>query len=283
MTNILNRAHFDDKRQKFEVQVQPFILEGGQGFSLGGPNNVFWIKQISWKYEYIDVGVPNARVLRPINKIEVSVDGGADGPILYNETSALPPFDEPKPIVGRIEFRVKNTNLSNNHKLVVTFYVDGCLVKPRDGYDPPTLKQMKAYVMMSKSERGKLAMEEAAADQLEETLIGMGLGSLRDVIPGGFAGLKALPEVMQNAIIQGMVAKGELPDYMAAAIVPALGVGGNAGHATTPLALPDADPEKETSAFLGDLLAVLPDDCKIDTPHLKEIAARMVGRSWRRV
>lgn len=283
--NILNRASFDDKRKTYEVQLQPFILEGGGSFSLGGPNNVLWVKQVSWKYEYIDVGVPNARRVHPIEKIIVSVEPGAIDPILEDVDSALPPFIEPKPVVGQIHFRVKNTNLANNHKLVVKFFVDGVLVKPRDGVEPPTIKQMKAYIMMDSTDRGKLAMDEAAADQLDETLTQMGFGSLRDSLPGGMAALKQLPPMMQNAVIQGLVAKGELPEFMAAsAMMPALGLGGGVGQAP-PLALPDADPEKETSAFLGDLLATCPEECQesLKTSHLKHIAAAMVERGWRRI
>jgi hypothetical protein len=281
--NILNRGSFDDKRKTYEVQIQPFIVEGGASFNLGGPNNVLWVKQVSWKYEYIDVGVPNARRVHPIEKIVVSVEGGTE-PILDAVDRALPPFTEPQPIVGQIYFRVRNTNLANNHKLVVKFFVDGVLVKPRDGIDPPTLKQMKAYIMMDSSDRGKLAMEEAAADQLDETLTQMGFGSLRDSLPGGMAALKQLPPMMQNAVIQGLVAKGELPEFMAASVMmPALGMGG--GVTAAPLALPDADPEKETSAFLGDLLATCPEECQemLKTSHLKHIAAAMVERGWRRI
>jgi len=276
--NILNRASFDDKRKTYEVQIQPFILEGGGSFNLGGPTNVLWIKQISWKYEYLDVGVPNARRIQPIEKIVISVSGGTE-PILDNVDTALPPFIEPHPVVGQLHFRVKNTNLANNHKLVVKFFIDGVLVKPRDGIEPPTLKQMKAYIMMDSSQRGVLAMEEAAADQLDESLSQMGFGSLRDAIPGGMAALKQLPTPLMNAVIQGLVAKGDLPEFMGA-MVPALGMGGSSA---APLALPDADPEKETSAFLGDLLDTCPEECALKTSHLKHIAAAMVERGWRRV
>lgn len=280
--NILNRASFDDKRKTYEVQIQPFIVEGGGSFNLGGPNNVLWVKQVSWKYEYIDVGVPNARRVHPIEKIVVSVGGGTE-PILDMVDVALPPFTEPQPIVGQIQFRVRNTNLANNHKLVVKFFVDGVMVKPRDGVEPPTLKQMKAYIMMDSSDRGKLAMDEAAADQLDETLTQLGFGSLRDSLPGGMAALNQMPAFMQTAVIQGLVAKGELPEFMGAAFMPALGAGGVSQ--APPLALPDADPEKEESAFLGDLLATCPEECQemLKTSHLKHIAAAMIERGWRRI
>jgi hypothetical protein len=143
---------------------------------------------------------------------------------------------------------------------------------------------MKAYIMMDSSDRGKLAMEEAAADQLDETLTQMGFGSLRDSLPGGMAALKQLPPMMQNAVIQGLVAKGELPEFMAASVMmPALGMGG--GVPAAPLALPDADPEKETSAFLGDLLATCPEGCQetLKTSHMKHIATAMIERGWRRL
>lgn len=276
--NILNRATFDDMRKTFKVSVQPFIVEGGGVLDLGGPNNVFWIKSVSWKYQYIDVGIPSARRVRPINKIRVQVENLYNTPI----DSALPPFTEPRPVVGKINFRVENTNLANNHKLEVEFYLDGVLVVPRPGVEPPTLKQMKGYIMLDESSRGQLAMDEDAADQLDELLTKSGLGSIRDSIPGGMGALKALPPALQNVVIQGLVSKGELPAELAMPMLGGPGGMGMGGH--TPLALPDADPEKETSAFLGDLLATCPEDCQenLKTSHLKQIAAAMVEKGWRR-
>lgn len=267
-------------RKTFKVHVQPFIMQGGGVLDLGGPNNVFWIKSVSWKYQYIDVGIPTARRLNPIHKIRVSVENLFPQPI----DTALPPFTEPHPVVGKINVQVENTNLANNHKLEVEFYLDGVLVVPKPGVEPPTLKQMKAYIMMDSTDRGKLAMDEAAADQLDELLTRSGLGSIRDSIPGGMAALKALPPALQGAVLHGLAAKGELPsEYM----LPALGVGGMGvmGGNSQPLALPDADPEKETSAFLGDLLATVPDECQetLRTSHLKHIAMAMVEKGWRRV
>ena len=110
--NILNRATFDDKQQSFKVVIQPCILEGYGSMDLGGPLNVFWIKHIAWKYEYIDVGFPGARVRLPLKKPVVSVSD-----VVTDVDTALPPFQQPKPIAGKIEFKVKNTNLDNNHKL----------------------------------------------------------------------------------------------------------------------------------------------------------------------
>ena len=276
--NILNRASFDDMRKTFKVSVQPFIMEGGGVLDLGGPNNVFWIKNVSWKYQYIDVGIPTARRVRPINKIKVSVSN------LFPQAidTALPAFTEPKPLVGKIPFSVQNTNIANNHKLEVEFYLDGVLVIPRDSVEPPSLKEMKGYIMMDATDRGRIALDEAKADQLDELLVQSGLGSIRDAIPGGMAALKALPPSLQGVVLQGLVAEGKLPEYMA---MPALGGGGFGGVAMQPLALPDADPEKEKSAFLGDLLATIPDDCHetLKTSHLKMIAVGMVEKGWRRV
>jgi hypothetical protein len=271
--NIHNRVSFDDMRKSFKVSVQPFIVEGGGVLDLGGPANVFWIKQVSWKYEYIDVGIPNAKQIRPINKIRVSVEN-----VLNDVDTALPPFTEPKPVVGKVHFRVHNTNLQNNHKLEVEFFLDGVLVTPRPGQEPPTLKQMKGYVMLDQTSRGQIALDEDAADQLDQTLTQLGLGNLRDKLPGGLTALKQLPAPFQTAIIHGLISKGELPEAM----MPSLMMAGMAPGGTSQLALPDADPAKETSAFMGDLLAACPEDV-LKTSQLKEIAAAMVEKGWRRV
>lgn len=275
--NILNSANFDDMQKTFTVTVQPFIHEGGGQMDLGGMNNVFWIKHVGWEYRYIDVGYPNA-VRKPIKKIEVSC---AD--ILHNTTRALPPFTEPRPVVGTVPFRVVNTNLDNNHRLQVDFHVRGVLVSPRAGCEPLPLKMQKAYVMMDENQRGMLALKEAAGDQLEETFNKLGLGSLRESLPGGISGLKELPPLLQQAVLTGLMQKGELPQLsQMLPLAPALT--GGLGGGSEMLALPEADPEKESSAFVGDMLTACPDECHdAVVKHLKKIAETMIEKGWRRV
>lgn len=273
--NILNRATFDDKQQSFKVSVQPCILEGYGTLDLGGPVNVYWVKHISWKYEYLDVGFPGARVRHPLKKPIISVSD-----VLVDVDTALPPFQQPKPLVGKIEFKVKNTNLDNNHRLELTFFLQGTLVRPKPNAEPLSLKAMLAYIMMDPGTKGQLAMQEALADELDETLTQMGIGSIRDALPKGFGAIKSLPAPLQAAIIQGLVAKGQLPDSMA---VPALTMAG--GGVKAPLALPDVDPKKEESVFVGDLMEACPEECQdiLKRDHLKKIASVMVEKGWRRI
>lgn len=276
--NILNRATFDDKQQSFKVQIQPCILEGFGAMDLGGPLNVFWIKHIAWKYEYIDVGFPGAKVRLPLKKPIVSVSD-----VITDVDSALPPFQQPKPIAGRIEFKVKNTNLENNHKLELTFLLQGTLVRPKANTEPLSLKAMLAYIMMDASTKGQLAMQEAMTDELDQTLTQMGMGSIREALPKGFGALKSLPGPIQAAIIQGLIAKGQLPESMGALALPygGMGMGGNKPH----LALPDADPQKEESVFMGDMMEVCPDECQdvLKREYLRKIASLMVEKGWRRI
>lgn len=273
--NILNRATFDDKQQTCKVVTQPCILEGYGVLDLGGPLNVYWVKHISWKYEYIDVGYPGARVRLPLKKPIVSISD-----IATDIDTALPPFQQPKPLPGKIEFKIKNTNLDNNHRLEVTFYLQGTLVRPKPNAEPLSLKAMLAYIMMDPGTKGQLAMQEALADELDDTLARMGMGSIREALPKGFGALKSLPAAMQSAIIQGMVSKGQLPESMS---IPALAGGLNIGRA--PLALPEIDPQKEESVFVGDLMEACPDECQdiLKREYLKKIASAMVEKGWRRV
>lgn len=267
--NILNSAAFDDMQKSYTVVVPPFIREGGGTLELGGMNNVFWVKRVTWEYKYIDVGVPGAR-RTPILPIEVSV---AD--ILQNVKRALPPFIEPRPIVSKIPFKVINANLSNNHRLEVEFFLDGVLVTPRPGANL-TLKEMKAYIMMDSSARGQLALEEAATDNLEEALLQLGMGSIRDILPGGMAGFKALPAPIQNVILQGLVAKGNISPLLAL----------SSGHnSQQTLALTNADPQKEQSAFMGDIISSWPEDDKesLTKEQLQKIANTMIEKGWRRI
>lgn len=268
--NILNRASFDDMQKTFTITVPPFIREGGGTLELGGMNNVFWIKKVSWEYKYVDVGVPGAR-RTPILPIEVSV---AD--ILQNSKRALPSFIEPRPIVGKIPFKVINSNLSNNHRLEVEFYLDGVLVTPRPGVNL-TLKEMKAYIMMDSSARGELALAEAAADKTDEALSQLGMGSIRDIIPGGMAGFIALPLSIQNALLHGLAAKGNISPLLS------LQLGNNNGP---PLALTNNDSQKEQSSFIGDIIASWPSEESKEFPtkeQLQKIANSMIEKGWRRI
>jgi hypothetical protein len=274
--NILNRATFDDKQQSFKVLIQPCILEGFGTMDLGGPLNVFWVKHIAWKYEYIDVGFPGARVKLPLKKPIVSVSD-----VITDVDTALPPFQQPKPLAGKVEFKVRNTNLDNNHRLDLTFLLQGTLVRPKSNTEPLSLKAMLAYIMMDPGTKGQLAMQEALTDELDQTLSQMGMGSIREALPKGFGALKSLPAPIQAAIIQGLVAKGQLPESMAALALP-YGVGNN-GKQT--LALPDADPQKEESVFIGDMMEVCPDECQdvLKREYLRKIASLMVEKGWRRI
>lgn len=279
--NLLNSASFNDMQKSFTVSVQPFIREGRGVLELGGDENILWITKIEWEYRYIDVGVPRAR-RTPVKPIEIAV---ADvWPSVPGQTTSrpLPAVTEPHPVRARIPFRVINTNLDNNHKLEVEFFLTGVLVKPRPGCPALPLKKQKAYVMMDSTSRGKLAMEEAAADQLEETLSKLGLGSLRDSLPGGLSALTALPPPLQSAVLQGLIAKGELPEL--ANMAPML-MGGHNTSGGAPLALPEVDSGKEESAFMGDFIVICPDECQelLKTSYLKAISREMVEKGWRRV
>lgn len=268
--NILNRATFDDKQIRHKVIVQPFIHEGAGTIDLGGPHNVLWIKHIKWKYDYKDVGVPNARKL-PINPIKVSVSD-----IIIDEEQAFPPFIQPKPVVGRVPLKVINTNLNNNHQLIATFFIDGVLVTPKSGaQEEITLKEMLAYIMMGSDERGKLAMAEAVTDKLDEKFAQLGLGTLREKFPTGLGAINALPAPIQNIVLQAMSKNGELPMPFA---LP------NSTPFNNPLQLAmDADPQKEESAFVGDLIAACPDDSSLAKAALQQIAKTMVERGWRKL
>jgi len=268
--NMLNRATFDDKQVRHKIIVQPFQYENAGVLDLGGMNNVLWIKHIKWLYEYKDVQVPNA-VKTPVKPIRVTV---AD--ILQDEDRAYPPFSRPKPVVGKVPFKVINTNIENNHQLIVTFLIDGILVTPKEGsFDPVTLKEMMAWIMMGSEEQGRLAMAEAVTDKLDAKFAQLGLGSLREKFPSGLGALNALPVPMQTIVLQAMAQNGELPPAL-------MGMAQGPSNNTLQLAM-DADPAKETSAFIGDLIATCPDEISIPKKELQEIAGAMIERGWRKV
>jgi len=268
--NILNRASFDDKQLRYTLKVQPFIHEGHGTLDLKGSGNVLWIKQITWQFKYVDVGMRGA-VRRQPKPIQVTV---AD--ILDNDEAPYPPFTQPKPVVGKVPFRVINTNLDNNHQLVVTFNINGVLVKPKPDAQI-TLKEMLAYIMMSENSRGELAMAEAVADKMDETFTQLGLGGLRDKLPGGLGALTSLPEPMQRLVLNAMAANGDIQ-------MPALM--GQPGMGAAPaLALPDADPEKEFSSFLGDIISSMDSEVMRSIPMdaLKTLSRTMIDKGWRKL
>lgn len=282
--NILNRASFDDKQIRHRLIVQPTLYEGTNSLDLGGVTNVLWIKEIKWQYVYIDVGMYGAKRTAP-QPIKVTV---AD--ILRDDTNPYPPFIQPKPVVGRVDFRVVNTNLANNHRLEVEFLINGVLVRPKAGTgDPLTLKEMLAYIMLDSSKKGELAFAEAQADHLDEKLAEMGLGSLRNQLPKGLGALKNLPEPMQAAVIKSMAAKGELPPALAEALAPQFALPGTAsampGMPNHLQLTAEVNSEKEESAFIGDMLNVSPDECQgiLTKPILQKLAKAMVEKGWRRV
>jgi hypothetical protein len=205
--------------------------------------------------------------------------------VITDVDTALPPFQQPKPIPGKIEFKVKNTNLDNNHKLELTFLLQGTLVRPKPNSEPLSLKAMLAYIMMDPGTKGQLAMQEAMTDELDQTLTQMGMGSIREALPKGFGAIKSLPAPIQAAIIQGLISKGQLPESMGLAL-PFAGMAGMGGMGAKPqLALPDADPQKEESVFIGDMMDVCPDECQdvLKREYLRKIASMMVEKGWRRI
>jgi len=278
--NILNRASFDDKQIRHRVVVQPTLYEASNHLDLGGMTNVLWVKEITWQSKYIDTGMYGAKkeVKAPI-KVSVS-------DVLTDDSHFYPPFIQPKPIVGRVDFKVINTNLFNNHRLEVEFFITGVLVKPKIGPgDPLTLKEMLAFIMLDSSKRGELAFAEAAADQLDETLSQLGLGSLRNQLPKGFTALKSLPESIQIAVIKSMAAKGGLSPGLAEALNINALPGGPISSGMPLQLTADIDPEREANSFVGDMFIVSPDDCQgvLTKSVLQQIAKAMVEKGWRRI
>lgn len=265
--NILNRATFDTRPIKQTIRVGPTLFEGSGAYNLG--SSVFWIKNIGWKFGYFDVGMYGAKKT-PIKPVQVTIGGGTE-PIMVDSTEPFPPFSIPKPIATRIDFSVKNTNLGNNHQLVVEFILQGVLVTPKPGVtEPLTLKEQLGYIMSSDSRKGELAMAEAAVDALEEKMASMGMESIRSKLPQGLGILKALPPSLQQIVVKQM--NGEQLQALPSAEEKAI----------QQLTM-NNDPERDKSAFIGDLITILPEDCALSKEQLKALADSMIQQGWRRV
>lgn len=281
--DILNRASFDDREIRHKVTLTPHIYQGSSIFDLGGQDNVFWVKQITWRPAYVDVGLPRATKSAP-NPIEVSVGRGGEY-ILQKERKPFPPFTNPKPLISKIEFEVINTNLSNNHQLVCEFFLTGVLVTPKPGAEPLSFKEMLGYIMMDETKRGELALQEAQTDRLEEYLSTKGLGSLREALPPGWSSLNSLPAIVQQALLAGIAPNSNLLGNSLTNVANPLGIPMRGEDTSAPvLSLPmNSDPEKEKSTFLGDLVSGCPDDCQISKEHLRKISEYMVQNGWRKL
>ena len=65
--------------------------------------------------------------------------------------------------------------------------------------------------------------------------------------------------------------------------IAALGVG-RMPNGSTPLALPEVDSAKESSAFIGDFIAASPDELQqLSREQLRKLAESMIEKGWRRV
>ena len=268
--NILNRAVFDDKQIRHQVIMAPHLYEGGNSIEIG-PDSVYWVKHIDWKFGYFDVNMPLAKEIK-VKPIEVWVND-----ILKGDTTPYPPFVSPKPVKNHINFRVKNNTLGNNMQLKVEFFLTGVLVRPKEGAEMPSLKEQLGYIMLSEEKKGELAMAEAAIDLVDEKMLSAGMETIRSKFPQGLGMLTALPKPLQNlllsASIPGLVDE-DRPRQ----------IGGSSRNEQLKLAM-DADPQKEKSAFMGDMMAGCPTTCQglLNKESLQTIAEFMIQNGWRKI
>lgn len=273
--NILNRAVFDDKQIRHEIQMPPHLYEQEHTLEIG-KGNVYWIRSIRWKFGYFDVGLPTARRIE-LKPIKVSVGSGTTS-ILKNDTQPYPNFVQPKPVSDKIEFRVVNENLGNNHALKVEFYLDGVLVSPKPGQSLLTYKEMLGYIMLGADKKGELAMHEASVDLLDEKMKELGIPSIREQLPMGLGGLAGLP----NSLKALMLNKGSTMDP---SLALALGLDKSSEQPKV-LSLPyDKDGKKDRSSFIGDLMFACPSNCKefLTQENLQIITDYMIDQGWRKI
>jgi hypothetical protein len=271
--NILNRATFDDRQIQHEISLVPHIYEGGNTLEFG-PNVVFWIKSITWRFTYRDVGFVNT-LRTPLQNVEVSVGNpgslGGIGNIINNVREPRPEFQQPIPILERLNFKVKNTNLANNMQLVVKFKLDGTLVTPKPGATPISYKEALGYIMLSADKKGELILAEATMDAVEEHMKQKGMPGIREKLPQGlgFGAISMLTPQLKS-LMMGISAE-NAPFSLE-----------NGATATTQLkqlAL-NEDPKK---AFIGDLVAGCTNSYQITKEDLQQIAEYMIQQGWRKL
>lgn len=268
--NILNRASFDDQQIRFEIQMPPHLYEINRTLELGAGTS-YWVNGITWKATYYPSGLNPVKVpIKPPTITVTSIDGTS---ILKEVSEPYPRFKQPKPIADKINFIVKNNTLANNMMLKMEFYLEGTLVKPKPGTSI-SYKEILAYLLMDESTKGKLAMEEAMIDHLDDKLISMGQESIRSKLPQGLGSLSMLPDNLKTLFLGDSRMM-----QMLGVPMPALQ---ESTKAQKLLEISNADPVKEKSAFIGDMLSSLPDGVNLGKEIIQTIADHMIGSGWRK-
>jgi len=127
----MNTSNTRRENDGFEIsmKIQPFIYKGYGFVVFDDPLQEFVIDQVSWKFDYFDVGIPGARLTK-LKCVKVTL-----GNFLIDAEKASE-MKGPQKIIGTVPIIIENTNIVNNHQLQVTLFLHG--------KNPPQLRKPNA-------------------------------------------------------------------------------------------------------------------------------------------
>lgn len=238
--NILNRATFEETTLKFPITCPRGIVTAHK-ISLDG--GYFCLKYMEWRYgvaggQKDDDGYGWPKVPMQIS-VNNAINAKTESPVIFSP-----------PTILRDEITIQ---INNPSALAVTVHLimRGVKVSPTDGSPILSDKEILGYSLLDDTQKGMLALQEAAADRLDEHLKQLGFDTnFRTLALGGhFSGedLKAL--TMQ----------------------------------TTGVAEESKSTEELTSLLVGDLVKFkLNSNSTISLEEIQSLASFLLERSWRK-
>ena len=196
--NILNRATFKKTSLEVSITAEPGTqaqhvvpLQGGS----------FCLEYVEWKYS---VSAGQSDYDWPKVPMQISIGDVID-------RTASPIEYAPPTILEDFRIRVKNPSAI---KVTVNFRLRGTHVIPIPGNIPLSEKEILGYNMLNDSQKGMLALQEAAYDRLDEHFRQLGVeGGIRNaLLAGQISDLKQLPGSEPLALTSDLIPRKSVED-----------------------------------------------------------------------
>jgi len=251
--NILNRASFEKISFEELIKISPgFTKHHVKQF----PDQIFCAKSFKWSY-----GVsPNegGSYGWPKCPLQISITN-----IINNRIESPLNISPPILLRNQIEFSVYNPA-----SIYVTIHMscDGILVTPKDSTIIITDKEIFGYILLDDSQKGMLALSEAAVDRLDEALG----GSLRKQLLGGQLGpmFELLPDKEKLKAIKQMTNSNQISE-----------LADEKNNEMKQL----KDDESLVALLIGDLIMLQSKyNFDLNVDEIQELARLLITKGWQR-
>lgn len=241
LNNILNRAQFE--KRVIDVQI---VAEAGkvgkQTIDLHGGG--FCFEHAEWRYS-----VPGGQSDYdwPKTGMQITIPPAVNARVESPVTCSPPAY-----IPGNIEIEVCNPSGVN---VVVVMKIKGTVVQPVAGSPPLSQKEILGYTLLSDSQKGMLALREAAIDRFD--------AQLRDSLGSG----------IREKLLAGQIT--EAFGLPGGTLMPAL-----EGSSQTPKDN-SKTPDEVKSLLVGDLVQFkMETGSELSLEEIKSLADYLLERSW---